>query len=198
MARAPKSGFKVRSVFDEGDGFGDGVNVASRLQGLSEPGGICISDIVHQSVADRWPRAGALPLLEVHVDLVWKTRDPVPTDAAVLPTATLAEIDWADILSVPGGIGCVNIMEVLKSSLGSHAEHHRRKATSGTGEIVGQVVRVDPGRVTAASLPADRQHGPDAVLASDDKTLAQFSPVGPLPIPEIARLISVGGSPRPV
>jgi class 3 adenylate cyclase/pimeloyl-ACP methyl ester carboxylesterase len=40
-------------VFDEGDIFGDGVNVASRLQGLSEPGGVCVSDIVHQAVADR-------------------------------------------------------------------------------------------------------------------------------------------------
>jgi class 3 adenylate cyclase/pimeloyl-ACP methyl ester carboxylesterase len=40
-------------VFDGGDVFGDGVNVAARLQGLSEPGGVCISDIVHQTVADR-------------------------------------------------------------------------------------------------------------------------------------------------
>jgi class 3 adenylate cyclase/pimeloyl-ACP methyl ester carboxylesterase len=40
-------------IFDEGDIFGDGVNVASRLQGLSEPGGVCVSDIVHQTVGDR-------------------------------------------------------------------------------------------------------------------------------------------------
>jgi class 3 adenylate cyclase/pimeloyl-ACP methyl ester carboxylesterase len=40
-------------IFDEGDVFGDGVNVASRLQGLSKPGGVCISDIVHQTVGDR-------------------------------------------------------------------------------------------------------------------------------------------------
>jgi class 3 adenylate cyclase/pimeloyl-ACP methyl ester carboxylesterase len=40
-------------VFDEGDVFGDGVNVASRLQGLAQPGGLCISDIVHQAVGDR-------------------------------------------------------------------------------------------------------------------------------------------------
>jgi class 3 adenylate cyclase/pimeloyl-ACP methyl ester carboxylesterase len=40
-------------VFDEGDVFGDGVNVASRLQGLAQPGGVCISDTVHQSVGDR-------------------------------------------------------------------------------------------------------------------------------------------------
>jgi class 3 adenylate cyclase/pimeloyl-ACP methyl ester carboxylesterase len=40
-------------IFDEDDIFGDGVNVAARLEGLAEPGGICISDIVHQSVLDR-------------------------------------------------------------------------------------------------------------------------------------------------
>jgi class 3 adenylate cyclase/pimeloyl-ACP methyl ester carboxylesterase len=40
-------------VFDAGDVFGDGVNVAARLQGLSRPGGVCISDVVHQLVADR-------------------------------------------------------------------------------------------------------------------------------------------------
>ena len=40
-------------VFDEDDIFGDGVNVAARLEGLAEPGGVCISDIVHQTVLDR-------------------------------------------------------------------------------------------------------------------------------------------------
>src|SRR3954466_4908582 len=39
-------------VFDEDDVFGDGVNVAARLQALSKPGGVCISDVVHQIVAD--------------------------------------------------------------------------------------------------------------------------------------------------
>jgi pimeloyl-ACP methyl ester carboxylesterase len=40
-------------VFDEDDIFGDGVNVAARLEALAEPGGVCISDIVHQTVSDR-------------------------------------------------------------------------------------------------------------------------------------------------
>jgi class 3 adenylate cyclase len=40
-------------VIDEGDVFVDGVNVAARLQGLAEPGGVCVSDIVHQVVGDR-------------------------------------------------------------------------------------------------------------------------------------------------
>lgn len=47
------------------------------------------------------------------VDYVWKSRDPVPTDAgfSILPTATFAEVAEADILCVPGGIACVDIME---------------------------------------------------------------------------------------
>ena len=40
-------------IFDDDDIFGDGVNIAARLQEIAEPCGICISDIVHQSVADK-------------------------------------------------------------------------------------------------------------------------------------------------
>ncbi len=40
-------------VFDNGDIFGDGVNVASRLEGLAEPGGVCVSDSVYQTLQGR-------------------------------------------------------------------------------------------------------------------------------------------------
>ncbi|MFY0311374.1 alpha/beta fold hydrolase [Leisingera sp. D0M16] len=40
-------------IFDEADMFGDGVNVAARLEGLARPGGVCISDIVYQTVQGR-------------------------------------------------------------------------------------------------------------------------------------------------
>jgi adenylate cyclase len=40
-------------IVQEGDVFGDGVNVAARLEGLAEPGGICVSDMVHQGVRSK-------------------------------------------------------------------------------------------------------------------------------------------------
>jgi cyclohexyl-isocyanide hydratase len=47
------------------------------------------------------------------LDLVWKSRDPVPTDAgfSIVPTASFAEVEAADILCVPGGIGVAEVMK---------------------------------------------------------------------------------------
>ena len=40
-------------VVEDNDIFGDGVNVAARLEGLAEPGGICVSARVQEDVAGR-------------------------------------------------------------------------------------------------------------------------------------------------
>src|SRR5262249_34465588 len=40
-------------IVEEHDIFGDGVNVAARLEAVAEPGGICVSRVVRDQVRDR-------------------------------------------------------------------------------------------------------------------------------------------------
>jgi len=37
-------------IFDDNDIFGDGVNIAARLEGIAEPGGICMSDDTYRQI----------------------------------------------------------------------------------------------------------------------------------------------------
>jgi adenylate cyclase len=49
-------GINLGDVIIEGDDiYGDGVNVAVRLEGIAEPGGICVSQSVHDHVGNRLP-----------------------------------------------------------------------------------------------------------------------------------------------
>ena len=40
-------------IFENGDVFGDGVNIASRIQSIATPGGIFISETVHHNIANK-------------------------------------------------------------------------------------------------------------------------------------------------
>ena len=49
-------GVNLGDVMVEGDQiYGDGVNVAARLESLADPGGICISGTVHEQIQDKLP-----------------------------------------------------------------------------------------------------------------------------------------------
>ncbi len=40
-------------IFDDDDIFGDGVNIAARLEGIAEPGGVCMSDDAYRQVRSK-------------------------------------------------------------------------------------------------------------------------------------------------
>ena len=49
-------GINLGDVIADGDDiFGDGVNIAARLEALAEPSGVCVSRMVHDQVRDKLP-----------------------------------------------------------------------------------------------------------------------------------------------
>src|SRR5271155_525009 len=51
-------GINLGDVIADGDDiYGDGVNIAARLEGLAAPGGICVSGTVRDHIGDRLPYA---------------------------------------------------------------------------------------------------------------------------------------------
>jgi adenylate cyclase len=51
-SRADRDGFALTGCAGD-DIYGDGVNIAARLEPLVDPGGICVSCIVNESIGNR-------------------------------------------------------------------------------------------------------------------------------------------------
>jgi class 3 adenylate cyclase len=96
----------------DGDLLGDGVNIAARLEGLAEAGGICVSRAVHEQVANKlsvqFADIGAQEVKNiptpVHAYLVAMRREDgsyaMPSVRKPLPPSTAAGANWMWPLAV--------------------------------------------------------------------------------------------------
>src|ERR1700694_1447333 len=80
-------------ILDNGDIFGDGVNIAARLEAIAEPGGICVSDDAHRQLRDKldivFDDAGEQNLKNIGRPIrVFRVRDPCAA-ASQRPTLAL-------------------------------------------------------------------------------------------------------------
>jgi adenylate cyclase len=100
-------GINLGDVIIEGsDIYGDGVNIAARLEPLAEPGGVCVSSIVNESVGNRvdvlFQDAGDVSVKNIDRPIrVWKWH-PNETDVVVgRPHATELSVDTPSIAVLP-------------------------------------------------------------------------------------------------
>jgi len=83
-------------IVHDGDLYGDGVNVAARLEALAEPGGICLSASVHEQVRDK---IGAMPFEDLGEQRVKNIARPVRAYRVALG---LAEPAPPSVPNLPG------------------------------------------------------------------------------------------------
>src|SRR5271169_5291503 len=97
-------------IIDDNDIFGDGVNIAARLEGIADPGGICVSDDAHRQIRGKTEIAyddmGHQSLKNISEPMrAWRARPAANvTPAAVVvdrPAPTLALPDKPSIAVLP-------------------------------------------------------------------------------------------------
>jgi len=79
-------------IIEDDDIYGDGVNIAARLEPLAEPGGICISSIVNESIGNRvdvqFQDSGDVQVKNIDRPIrVWRWHPSMPAVSAVAPKA---------------------------------------------------------------------------------------------------------------
>jgi len=96
-------------TFQEDDIYGDGINVAARLEALADPGQVLISDLVHHSLdtktAGQFSGGAAMELKNVSRPVqIWRWPEDVvvnATDIVALPAAGLPPPDKPSIAVLP-------------------------------------------------------------------------------------------------
>ncbi len=90
-------------IIDDNDIFGDGVNIAARLEGIPEPGGVCISDDTYRQIRGKveigWEDLGPQNLKNIAEPMrAWRVQlgsqgaaNPQPGSAGQIPPLTLPD-----------------------------------------------------------------------------------------------------------
>jgi adenylate cyclase len=102
-------GIHLGDVVEESDGdlMGDGVNIAARLEGIAEPGGVCISDDAHRQIRGKIDAAfddlGERKLKNIAEPMrAWLLRGAAAeSGSAPIPVPTLAIPDKPSIVVLP-------------------------------------------------------------------------------------------------
>jgi adenylate cyclase len=99
-------------IIADDDIFGDGVNIAARLEGIAEPGGICISDDAHRQIrgkvdiafddiGDRTLKNIAEPMRAWHIRLAGEAAPAIRSSSSVINVQDLALPDKPSIVVLP-------------------------------------------------------------------------------------------------
>jgi adenylate cyclase len=100
-------GINLGDVIIEGDDiYGDGVNIAARLEPLAEPGGICVSSIVNESVGNRidvgFKDAGEIAVKNIDRPIrIWKWHPSASPELAKPAEKPLPNVATASIAILP-------------------------------------------------------------------------------------------------
>jgi TolB-like protein/class 3 adenylate cyclase len=91
-------------IFDDNDIFGDGVNIAARLEGIAEPGGVCMSNDAYRQVRGKvdvvCDDMGPQPLKNISEPIqAWRVRLKVQAPSAIQSRSPVSE---PSALPVPG------------------------------------------------------------------------------------------------
>jgi adenylate cyclase len=92
-------------IIDGDDIYGDGVNVAARLEPLAEPGGVCIASIVNESVGsrieERFDDGGDVQVKNIDRPIrIWKWHPHGGAGASPRPAAAIAVKDETQSIAV--------------------------------------------------------------------------------------------------
>lgn len=84
-------------VFENDDVFGDGVNIASRIQAIAEPGGIYISESVHNNVSNKHDIATQF----VKQETLKNVKEPVKIYQVLMDAITFGEEHQTKMSAIP-------------------------------------------------------------------------------------------------